>query len=165
MCDLYAWCQISCKMWPVCVMVIFITVSAVSWDTCPVCAMVFSSRVWAVSWNVCPVCIMSNKLEDFTCMCGGHLHHSLSSELQHVSRIRDGTFPPIGGFPLIQRLQRPFLRSVWICWENFRVYVICERFSGSNFASRALFSILILNGSASNCQLQFCLCWPRLRVI
>ena len=69
---------------------------------------------------------------------------------------RHGIFPPIGGFPPIERSHSSFLRSVQIRWENYRVYLICERFSESNFANLPRSSISFLHGTFSNGVNLFC---------
>ena len=63
---------------------------------------------------------------------------------------RHGIFPPIGGFPPNERSHGSFLRSVQICWESYRVYLTCERFSESNFANLPRASISFLHGTFSN---------------
>ena len=67
-----------------------------------------------------------------------------------------GFFPPIGGFPPIERSHGSFLRSVQIRWENYRVYLTCERFSESNFANLPHASISFLHGTFSNGVNLFC---------
>ena len=69
---------------------------------------------------------------------------------------RHGIFPPIGGFPPIERSHGSFLRSVQIRWENYRVYLTCERFSESNFANLPHASISFLHGTFSNGVNLFC---------
>ena len=69
---------------------------------------------------------------------------------------RHGIFPPIGGFPPIERSHSSFLRSVQIRWENYRVYLICERFSESNFVNLPRSSISFLHGTFSNGVNLFC---------
>ena len=69
---------------------------------------------------------------------------------------RHGIFPPIGGFPPIERSHGSFLRSVQIRWENYRVYLICEWFSESNFANLPRASISFLHGTFSNGVNLFC---------
>ena len=70
--------------------------------------------------------------------------------------IRNGIFPPIGGFPPIERSHGSFLRSVQIRWENYRVYLTCERFSESNFANLPHALISFLHGTFSNGVNLFC---------
>ena len=67
-----------------------------------------------------------------------------------------GIFLPIGGFPPIKRSHRSFLRSVQIRWENYRVYLTCERFSESNFANLPRGSISFLYGTFLNGVNLFC---------
>ena len=69
---------------------------------------------------------------------------------------RHGIFLPIGGFPPIERSHRSFLRSVQIRWENYRVYLTCERFSESNFVNLPRASISFLHGTFSNGVNLFC---------
>ena len=69
---------------------------------------------------------------------------------------RHGIFPPIGGFPPIETSHGSFLRSVQIRWENYRVYLTCERFSESNFANLPHTSISFLHGTFSNGVNLFC---------
>ena len=73
-----------------------------------------------------------------------------------VLSIRHGIFPPIGGFPPIERSHGSFLRSVQIRWENYRVYLTCERFSESNFGNLPRASISFLHGTFSNGVNLFC---------
>ena len=65
-------------------------------------------------------------------------------------------FPLIGGFPPIERSHRSFLRSVQIRWENYRVYLTCERFSKSNFANLPRALISFLHGTLLNVVNLFC---------
>ena len=69
---------------------------------------------------------------------------------------RHRIFPPVGGFPPIERSHGSFLRSVQIRWENYRVYLTCERFSESNFANLPHASISFLHGTFSNGVNLFC---------
>ena len=73
-----------------------------------------------------------------------------------VRESRHGIFPPIGGFPPIERPHRSFLRSVQIRWETYRVYLTCERFSNSNFPSLPRASISFLHSTFSNGVNLFC---------
>ena len=79
-----------------------------------------------------------------------------TDQLVRMSRVRHGIFPPIRGFPPIERSQGSFLRSVQIRWENYRVYLTCERFSESNFANLPHASISFLHGTFSNGVNLFC---------
>ena len=76
--------------------------------------------------------------------------------LETVPIFRHGIFPPIGGFPPIERPHGSFLRSVQIRWENYRVHLTCERFSESNFANLPRASISFLHGTFSNGVNLFC---------
>ena len=57
---------------------------------------------------------------------------------------------------MIWGLEALFLWSVQICWENYRAYLTCERFSESNFASLPRASISFLHSTFSNGVTLFC---------
>ena len=85
-----------------------------------------------------------------------HGKQSQDTREENNWEIRHGIFPPIGGFPPIERSHGSFLRSVQIRWENYRVYLTCERFSESNFANLPHASISFLHGTFSNGVNLFC---------
>ena len=82
-----------------------------------------------------------------------HPHHFTHT---HTLSLRHGIFPPISGFPPIERSHGSFFRSVQIRWENYRVYLTCERFSESNFPNLPRTSISFLHGTFSNGVNLFC---------
>ena len=51
---------------------------------------------------------------------------------------------------------RSFLRSVQIRWENYKVYLTCERFSKTNFVNLPCASISFLHSTFSNGVNLFC---------
>ena len=77
-------------------------------------------------------------------------------QLFHSEKVRHGIFPPIGGFLPIERSHGSFLRSVQIRWENYRVYLTCERFSESNFTNLPRASISFLHYTFLNGVNLFC---------
>ena len=114
------------------------------------CAL-FLSLILSFSICVCQsVCLCI-----FLAKCGRLTNEKKKKKLLSTC-IRHGIFPPIGGFPPIERSHGSFLRSVQIRWENYRVYLTCERFSESNFANLPHASISFLHGTFSNGVNLFC---------
>ena len=83
------------------------------------------------------------------CLCVVCVHAHVSTDM--------GFFRQSVDFHQLWGLTCHFFRSVQILWENYRIYLTCERFSESNFANLPRASISFLHGTFLNGVNLFCL--------